>query len=82
GGTIFLEDLEETIYSASSVYSGGGYAERCGLATVIQLTKNNENTSGTLNEEGKKNIIRLRLKGGLFISTSFYFNVIFYPDRN
>ncbi len=84
GGTIFLEDLLDTptTYSATSVYSGGGYAERCGLATVIKLDKNNENTSGKLNDEGKKNIIRMRLYGGSFVYCALYFNVIFYPDRS
>lgn len=83
GGTIVLEDIPgTTIYSATSVHSGGGYAERCGLSTVVKLDKNNENTSGKLNEEGKKNILKLTLKGDAFVSTAFYFNVIFYPDRN
>lgn len=83
GGTVFLEDLSNkpTIYSASTVYSGGGYAERCSLATVMKLDQNNTNTSGTLTEEGKKNILKIRLDGGSFIYCAFYFNVIFYPDR-
>ncbi|WP_348664074.1 hypothetical protein [Chlamydia vaughanii] len=83
GGTISLADGSSPVntYSSNDMYSGGGYAARAGLGTVVSFTTDTPNPDGDLTPEGRKRIFRIMHGGHKATMSGFYFSVIFYPER-
>ncbi|MEF9520014.1 hypothetical protein SBV45_04105 [Chlamydia crocodili] len=82
GGDIHLRDAADVVYSANTIYSGGGYADQGALSTSIRLqdVPSDPNAAVSNGNNVAKSLFCALLMQNTAVLSGFYFGLIFYPE--